>query len=124
MKFPVATSRIDAVKLIIESLLVIIHDHPNVQGFSFIVGDFFLVDSGWSPILDGNPDDPTELFYKGLATCSKKKGSGGVKFVQPAQENWFMIIKPTIADKYDLWAAGGEVTPMVSVSSVKICIDS
>ncbi len=68
MKFPAATSRSDVVNLVIESLLVVIHDHPDVQGFSFVAGDFFLVDSGWSPILDGDPDEPTELFYKGLAT--------------------------------------------------------
>ncbi|PBK83673.1 hypothetical protein ARMGADRAFT_1089107 [Armillaria gallica] len=111
VKFPAATSQINVTNLVIESLLVIIHDHLKVQGFSFVAGDFFLVDSGWSPILDGDPDEPTELFYKGLATSSKKKGIAGIKFVQPAQENWFMVIKPAIADKYDLWAAGGEVTP-------------
>ncbi len=43
--------------------------------------------------LIGDPDEPTELFYKGLATSSKKKGIAGIKFVQPAQENWFMVIK-------------------------------
>ncbi len=123
MKFPAATSRIDVTNLVIESLLVIIHDHPNVQGFSFVAGDFFLVDSGWSPILDGDPDEPTELFYKGLAASSKKKGIAGVKFVQPAQENWFMVIKPAIADEYDLWAAGGEVTPTVSFSILKIGVN-
>ncbi len=123
MKFPAATSRIDVTNLVIESLLVIIHDHPNVQGFSFVAGDFFLVDSGWSPILDGDPDEPTELFYKGLAASSKKKGIAGVKFVQPAQENWFMVIKPAVADKYDIWAAGDEITPMVSVSILKNGVD-
>ncbi|SJL03251.1 uncharacterized protein ARMOST_06603 [Armillaria ostoyae] len=111
VKFPAATSQSDVTDLVIESLLVVIHDHPNVQGFSFVAGDFFLVDSGWSPILDGDPDEPTELFYKGLATSSKKKGIAGLKFVQPTQENWFMVIKPAVADKYDLWAAGGEITP-------------
>ncbi|SJK98938.1 uncharacterized protein ARMOST_02216 [Armillaria ostoyae] len=86
VKFPAATSRSDVADLVIESLLVVIHDHPNVQGFSFVAGDFFLVDSGWSPILDGDPDEPTELFYKGLATSSKKKGIAGLKFIQPADE--------------------------------------
>ncbi|KAK0238165.1 hypothetical protein EDD85DRAFT_952333 [Armillaria nabsnona] len=112
VKFPAATSQSDVANLIIKSLLVVIHGHPNVQGFSFVAGDFFLVDSGWSPILDGDPDELTELFYKGLATSSKKKGIAGVKFVQPAQENWFMVIKPAIANKHDIWAAGGEITPM------------
>ncbi|PBK91183.1 hypothetical protein ARMGADRAFT_1031876 [Armillaria gallica] len=107
-----ATSQSNVMNLIIESLLVVIHDHLDVQGFSFVAGDFFLVDSGWSPILDGDPDKPTELFYKGLATSSKKKGIAGIKFVQPTQENWFMVIKPAVADKYDIWAAGGEITLM------------
>ncbi len=109
--------------LVIKSLMVIIHDHPNVQGFSFITRDFFLVDSGWSPILDGDPDELTELFYKGLATSSKNKGIAGIKFVQPTQENWFMMIKPAVANKYDIWAAGGEVTLTVSVSILKNSVD-
>ncbi|KAK0235552.1 hypothetical protein EDD85DRAFT_955108 [Armillaria nabsnona] len=89
VKFPATTSQSDVTNLVIESLLVVIHDHLNVQGFSFVAGDFFLVDSEWSPILDGDPDEPTKLFYKGL----------------------FMVIKPDVADKYDIWAAGGEITP-------------
>lgn len=81
--------------------------------------DFFLVDSSWTPILDkDNMDSPTDIFFRGIKRGAGKKGTqiGSLKFVPaPTPDTWYLVMKPGAAEKYQLWQAGDEVTPLVSV---------
>ncbi|KAK0432983.1 uncharacterized protein EV420DRAFT_1655031 [Desarmillaria tabescens] len=89
--FPPLTPHAEVMQCVLESLLVLVQAHHKVKGFKFTTDDFFIVDSGWIPVLEGDLTKPTELFYKGITKGLSKKGTpvGGLKYSQRAPENWY-----------------------------------
>ncbi|PBK84323.1 hypothetical protein ARMGADRAFT_1037249 [Armillaria gallica] len=87
-----------------------------LEGLLLMGDDFFLVDSSWTPILNkDNMDSPTDIFFKGIKRGAGKKGTqiGSLKFVlAPTPDMWYLVMKPGAAEKYQLWQAGDEVTPL------------
>ncbi|PBK60359.1 hypothetical protein ARMSODRAFT_1026638 [Armillaria solidipes] len=114
--FPPAAPRREVVTHVIENLLRLINDHPKLKGFQLTGDDFVLVDSSWTPILDGNnTESPTDIFFKGITRGAGKKGTqiGSLKFVQaPTPDTWFLVMKPGAAERYQFWQAGDEATPL------------
>ncbi|KAK0440492.1 uncharacterized protein EV420DRAFT_1485953 [Desarmillaria tabescens] len=108
VSFPPPTPHTEVVQCMLESLLVLVQAHHKVKGFKFTTDNFFVVDSGWIPVLEGDLMKPTELFYKGITKGLSKKGTpvGGLKYSQGAPENWYMILNPAVAERYDEWEAG------------------
>ncbi|KAK0441544.1 uncharacterized protein EV420DRAFT_1485616 [Desarmillaria tabescens] len=70
----------------------LVQAHHKVKGFKFTTDDFFVVDSGWIPVLEGDLMQPTELFYKGITKGLSRRAHqfGGLKYSQGAPENWYM----------------------------------
>ncbi|KAK0462571.1 uncharacterized protein EV420DRAFT_1477274 [Desarmillaria tabescens] len=64
--------------------------------------------SGWIPILEEDLLEPTELFYKSITKGLSKKSTpvGGLKYSQRAPENWYIVLNPAAAERYDKWKAG------------------
>ncbi|KAK0438492.1 uncharacterized protein EV420DRAFT_1651417 [Desarmillaria tabescens] len=106
--FPPPTPHTEVMQCVLESLLVLVQAHHKVKGFKFTTDNFFVVDSGWIPVLEGDLMKPTELFYKGITKGLSKKGTpvGGLKYSQGAPENWYMVLNPAAAERYDEWEAG------------------